>query len=589
MLFGKPPVWVAGDEALARRVLGRLQRVGRRARQVSLADLAGLKPGICRTLVLADPPEPAALVSDLAARLDGQPGRGHRTIPLRLILMHQADPPPPLPELDPGGPILLETFALEDRAARALLKRWPLHGGLDPVFGQRPHLLVVGFGLPARAMIVHALRLIHYGVGRPRVTITHLDRQARDRFVQTYPYADQVADLVWADLDRLDLAHAPPVTQVLVCPNPSTAEAIALSRHLVQRLAADQGTSPPILLEVGDEALSGPLNEWDGQTFPFSYLDEACRPSVLFDGLGDELARTIHESYTDSIAAQGRDPEREPAGRPWSRLSGSYRNANRHQADHLWAKLAVMDCRAVQEEQVESFTFAPLEAEDLAVIEHLRWAADRHLDGWSYAPVRDNARRHHPQLIPYQDLSEPMKDLDRFAVRGVPTLLARSGLGVERMLIVAIPATDCPADGRLQRLIEQALERLVARYPDRSLVIASPLADPASRLFAWHALGLAGAGLFLLCPQPLAETLARQPDETARLDLLGLLTRTERRISLPGQVEGDGDHELERWCAQRAEILLCLGATPGGVAEPSPPKRVVLDPVAGRIAWGFEN
>ena len=585
MLFGKPPVWVAGEESLVRRVVGRLHRIGRRARQVALADLAGLKPGACRTLVLADPPGPVELIASLAERLGDQPGRGRRSVPLRLILMHQADPPPPLPELDPAGAILVETFALEDRAARVLLKRWPLHCGLDPVFGQRPHLLVVGLGQPARAMIVHALRLIPYGEGRPRVTVVDLGPQQRAAFVQSYPYADQVADLVWADLDQLDLAGAPPVTQVLVCPNPSVAGAIAIARHLAQRLAEEQGASPPILLEVGDESLNGPLAEWDGQTFPFSYLDEACRPSVLFDGLGDELARTIHESYTDSIAAQGRDPEREPAGRPWSRLSGSYRNANRHQADHLWAKLAVMDCRAVQEEQVESFTFAPLEAESLAVIEHLRWAADRYLDGWSYAPVRDNALKHHPQLIPYEDLSEPMKDLDRFAVRGVPTLLARSGLGVERMLIVGVRAAACPVDGRLQRLIEQALGRLVERYPDRSLVIASTLADPASRLFAWHALGQTGPGLFLLCPRPLTETLSAQPDDATRLDLLGLVTRAERRISLPG----DGEDELERWFAERAEIQLCLGPAPdlGGTGW-SAPKLVVLDAVAGRIAWGFE-
>ena len=352
-------------------------------------------------------------------------------------------------------------------------------------------------------------------------------------------------------------------------------------RTLAQQLAADQGVSPPILLEVGDETPTGTLADWDGQTFPFSYLDEACRPAVLFDGLGDELARTIHESYTDSIAAQGRDPEREPAGRPWSQLTASYRDANRHQADHLWAKLAVMDCRAVQEERVESFTFAPLEAEQLAVIEHLRWAADRHLDGWSYAPVRDNARRHHPQLIPYPALSEPMKDLDRFAVRGVPTLLARSGLGVVRMLIAAItpPAADCPADARLELLALRVLERLVARYPDRSLVIAAQLAEPASRLVARLALERAGAGLFLLCGRPLTETLAAQPDETARLDLLALVTRAERRIALPGA------GELDRWIEQRAGIRLCMGPV---ATAPGTVKHVMLDPVTGRTDWGFE-
>ena len=125
------------------------------------------------------------------------------------------------------------------------------------------------------------------------------------------------------------------------------------------------------------------MADWDGQVMPFSWLRDACQPEVLLDHQGDELARVIHDHYQDSIAAQGRDPSEEPAGRPWEALPASYRNANRHQADHLWAKLAVTDCRAVPEELVESFAFAPLEGERLAIIEHARWAADRYLDGWS--------------------------------------------------------------------------------------------------------------------------------------------------------------------------------------------------------------
>jgi hypothetical protein len=493
--------------------------------------------------------------------------------------MVQADPPPPLPELDPAGPITLETFAIEDRAARVLLERWPLHCGLDPCFDQRPHLLVAGFAPPARALVVQALRLIPYGEERPAITITGIDPAVQARFAGAYPQAGQVADLRWIGADLGGLAALPPVTQVLVCAGPDDAIALA------QRLAADQGVSPPILLEVGDAIPDGTLADWDGQTFPFSYLTEACRPQVLLDGRGDALAQSIHEHYTDSIAAQGRDPEREPAGRPWPALTASYREANRHQADHIWAKLAVMDCRAVPEERGGSFAFAPLEAERLAVIEHLRWAADRHLDGWSYAPVRDNARKHHPQLIPYRDLSEPMKDLDRFAVRGVPTLLARSALGVVRMLILGItePNTALPADalaaGALQRLAEQVLDRLAARYPDRTLVFAATLAEPGARLITRLALDRVAAGLFLLCPQPIAHTLAAQPDDAARHELLALIARTERRISLPAP------GELTRWFARRADIQLVVGSGP---LENAGAKRVLLDPVERRVDWNFD-
>jgi hypothetical protein len=590
-LFGAPPIWVAGTAALVQRVAAGLRERRHRVHLATPEDLGRLAPGTCQTLILADPPDPAGLVDALRGHLSLHPRRGRARVPLRLILMHQADPAPPLPELDPAGPLRLETFAIEDQAARVVLRRWPLHFGLDPLFDQRPHLLAIGFAPPARAILVQALRLIAYGEGRPRITVATDDPGIRATFDRDYPQAGQVADLRWIGLDLPGLALAPPVTQVLVCPDPALDESAtaALTRGIVRRLAAEQGVSPPLLLsfvggdgaDPADRQPSGTLSDWDGQTFPFSYLDEACRPEVLLEGRGDELAQTIHEHYTDSIAAQGRDPDGEPAGRPWSRLAATYRDANRHQADHLWAKLAVMDCRAVPEDQVDAFTFAPLEAERLAVIEHLRWSADRHLDGWSYAPERNNARRHHPLLIPYPGLSEPMKDLDRFAVRGVPTLLARFGLGVVRMLILGIAPGARPvgSGGALRGLAERALERLTTRYPDRTLVVASTLADPAARCVARLALEQTGAGLFLLLPRPITATLAEQPTEAERLDLLGLVARAERRISLPEP------GEVARWFARRVEIKLVLGteATPGGV-----PKRLLLDPARRRTDWNFE-
>ena len=44
--------------------------------------------------------------------------------------------------------------------------------------------------------------------------------------------------------------------------------------------------------------------------------------------------------------------------------------------------------------------------EDLARRSHEQWAFDRIKDGWTYAAVRDNAAKHHPMLLPYEQLSE---------------------------------------------------------------------------------------------------------------------------------------------------------------------------------------
>ena len=51
--------------------------------------------------------------------------------------------------------------------------------------------------------------------------------------------------------------------------------------------------------------------------------------------------------------------------------------------------------------------------EALARNVHEVWAAGRLATGWKYGPVRDDERKEHPCLIPYEALPEEEKDYDR--------------------------------------------------------------------------------------------------------------------------------------------------------------------------------
>lgn len=56
---------------------------------------------------------------------------------------------------------------------------------------------------------------------------------------------------------------------------------------------------------------------------------------------------------------------------------------------------------------------------------HETWACQRIEEGWHYGPSRDDARKEHPNLVPYEALSEREKDYDRrTAVETVKTILA---------------------------------------------------------------------------------------------------------------------------------------------------------------------
>jgi len=58
------------------------------------------------------------------------------------------------------------------------------------------------------------------------------------------------------------------------------------------------------------------------------------------------------------------------------------------------------------------------ELEALAALEHERWNAQRRLDGWRWAdlPAKDDQRRLHPALAPYDGLSATLKSYDRALV-----------------------------------------------------------------------------------------------------------------------------------------------------------------------------
>ncbi len=44
---------------------------------------------------------------------------------------------------------------------------------------------------------------------------------------------------------------------------------------------------------------------------------------------------------------------------------------------------------------------------------HEVWAQGRMAEGWTYGPVRDDARRETPCMVPYEELPESEKEYDR--------------------------------------------------------------------------------------------------------------------------------------------------------------------------------
>ena len=108
----------------------------------------------------------------------------------------------------------------------------------------------------------------------------------------------------------------------------------------------------------------------------------------------------------------------------WRDLSPFLRQSNIAAADHLIVKarylledeslseLSAEDCRRAYARFAE---LRETRADLLQELEHRRWMRFYQMYNWRYAPKRDNARRLHPLLVPYEALSPEDQRKDAYA------------------------------------------------------------------------------------------------------------------------------------------------------------------------------
>ena len=71
--------------------------------------------------------------------------------------------------------------------------------------------------------------------------------------------------------------------------------------------------------------------------------------------------------------------------------------------------------------------------EEMAKNVHEVWARNRMDEGWTYGPVRDDAHKKHPCLVPYEDLPESEKDYDRATSQETLKLILMFGFGISKI------------------------------------------------------------------------------------------------------------------------------------------------------------
>ena len=343
------------------------------------------------------------------------------------------------PEAESG--LRLHFFNLHHMLARQFFHQFARSYAAEFAAGKASFCLsFLGWDEFSRALVLQALQVLHlHPPGGVRLQAGAADpERAEQDFLQTYPRAAAVLPLSFfrydgnyrAFLETHVLNQDPGCTQLLILGAEQDGGGLATALDILHatpaedfvlytRNATNKGLSA--LLQLRQEA--HPRLRFYGR------LASVCTMEMITLSTQDRLARAMHEDYLAQLRASSAS-ESSVYQTPWEALPEDAKDANRAQADHLPFKLAQLGCLDALAHPKD--INLPAEAiEALAQSEHQRWMAQRLLAGWSYGSCRDNLRRLHPSIVPWEQLSAAEQQKDRDTILRIPMLLhtLRNGQG----------------------------------------------------------------------------------------------------------------------------------------------------------------
>ncbi len=135
----------------------------------------------------------------------------------------------------------------------------------------------------------------------------------------------------------------------------------------------------------------------------------------------ERIARLVHEDYVRTYP----DPD-DPARKPWDELQPFYRESNVRQVLTVLGS-AVAVGRSWGASAEAATPPSAEQVDEMARREHESWLEHLKRSGWTWGATRDRVAKKHPDLLPWDQLSDPSREKNRAFV--VETLALLETLG----------------------------------------------------------------------------------------------------------------------------------------------------------------
>ncbi|MGA1821148.1 MAG: potassium channel family protein [Thermoplasmatota archaeon] len=339
-------------------------------------------------------------------------------------------------------------FNIYEYSARRIFDRYPMIDREPKEVEDPVHIVIFGFDSLGESLLTQALKIGHFTDGKTlRISIVDDNLKEKEAiFFDRYPEVKNIDNIsldFWdIHIDESGFFRTGSIKHIMV-PGPDAVylsfeddmRNVAAALHLNNR---GYLRDIPVIINViskyrvaskfkkGMSEQSG-----DGIFHVFKTIKSVCNGRTIIDGEMDMIAKLIHNSYLKERKREGSfDPDK-PSHRIWSRLPEVFKDANRQQADHIDVKLRFIGChrrKGIDAHALKKFT--TMEVERLSKMEHLRWNAEKFINGWVLGNDTENLES--PYLVSWDELSEEIREYDREAVRNLPRILGSGGIGIYR-------------------------------------------------------------------------------------------------------------------------------------------------------------
>jgi hypothetical protein len=345
-------------------------------------------------------------------------------------------------------PFVLETFNIYDRISHQLIRNDP--GWTQDGKSTISTILILGLGRLGQNICQQSAYTWYTKGYKNKLNIIVIDQDAQikvEKMIRENPQLESVCNLtpVKADLSAnyqvnnalMRISEQKNIQRAYVClGNPILSLQVGLTLGQIPNLL---NTEIYVRLDK-DSGLSGiianPISgiENHDNLIPFDIYEETCTEALVLGGTHELLARKLNENFQLSLNAF--DPSRQVTH--WNALSKGDKDANRKQAGRIHRLLKTYDYHIspLQDWNARKFTFTEEELHKMAKMEHELWCQWKQKNGWEFGEKRDNERKFHPDLVPWNALPEGEKRKNIQFIERIPELLADLGFQIEKLIII---------------------------------------------------------------------------------------------------------------------------------------------------------